>query len=175
MKSPASDCAARRVVIHVTIPMNIDTCGSTPGDGLRGTDHFWIRHAPAITEKPGVCWRGLRGRCAGWQRGDYELPCSRRGGRDGTGRRHQTGQRLHRVGLEDAERPQPVTDAAMLRGGGVRDRLQPGVAGNALPDRFAQVVLRITVQRCRQRRPHRQQNDEQARRYAERASKRAKH
>jgi hypothetical protein len=122
-----------------------------------------------------LCGRELRGRRAGRKRRDDEPPYSRRRARHGTGRRHETGQRLRRVGLEDPQRPQPVADAAMLRRGGIRGRLQPVMADGALADCFAQVVCRIAVQRCRQRRAHRQQDDEQAGRYGERASERAKH
>ena len=68
-----------------------------------------------------------------------------------------------------------MADAAMLRCGGIRGRLQPAVAENAVADGFAQVVVRIPVQRCRQRHAHRQQDDEQTGRYGERASERAKH
>jgi hypothetical protein len=122
-----------------------------------------------------LCGRELRGRRAGRKRRDDEPPYSRRRARHGTGRRHETGQRLRRVGLEDPQRPQPVADAAMLRRGGIRGRLQPVMADGALADCFAQVVCRIAVQRCRQRRAHRQQDDEQAGRYGERPSERAKH
>jgi hypothetical protein len=138
------------------------------------TDPFWIRHAHEHGEA-GLCWRELRGRRAGRKRGDYQPACSRRGAHHGTGRRHETRQRLRLVGLEDPKRPQPVADAAMLRCGGIRGRLQPVVADNALADGFAQVVFRVPVQRCRQRHAHRQQDDEETGRYGERASERAKH
>ena len=172
---PPNALASRRVVLHVTIPMNTDTRCSTLGTGVVGGPCL----DPARASEHGglvVCGRGLRGRRAGGQRGDCRAARAARtrgAPRHGPRAPDAAAAARGRSGRhgETAASGRCCSAARWRRASG----LQPGVAGRALPDRFAHVVVRIAVQRCRQRRTHRQQDDEQAGRYAERASERAKH
>ena len=157
------------------IPMNTDTCGSTPGDGRRGRTisgsgtrqrarRSWFVLARTTREARGLAARRLRAAVQptrGAPRHGQTAPDGAAAAPGRSGRRGETAASGRCCNAARWRRPR-------------RPAAWSGWTAPS-PDRFAQVVFRIAVQRCRQRRAHRQQDDEQAGRYAERASERAKH